>query len=75
MIDFVEGTRPDFAARLLAELDRLDRYPRLGYIAGEAQPVPRPVAEAVAEVRRLLSSTGRLRGRPSRRRGLGAAAG
>jgi DUF218 domain len=58
MLDFVEGTRPAFAARLLAELDRLERYPRLGYIAGEPRPVPRPVAEAATEVRRLLDLSG-----------------
>jgi hypothetical protein len=75
LLDFVEGTRPAFAARLLAELDRLDRYPRLGFIAGESHPVPRRVAEAAAEVRRLLSLAGRRRGRPGRRRGSEAAAG
>jgi hypothetical protein len=56
MLEFVEGTRRAFAARLLAELDRLDRYPRLGYIAGEPSPPPRPVTEAAAEVRRLLAA-------------------
>jgi len=87
MLDFVEGTRPAFAARLVAELDRLDRYPRLGYIASQPLPVPRPVAQAAAEVRRLLagrggrewgqgvSEAGRRPGRPARRGGRSAAAG
>jgi hypothetical protein len=59
MLEFVEGTRRAFAARLLAELDRLDRYPRLGYIAGEPSLPPRSVAEAAAEVRRLLGGAAR----------------
>lgn len=58
MPDFAEGTRPAFAARLVAELERLERYPRLGYIAPEPRPVPRRVTRAAAEVRRLLGTVG-----------------
>ena len=58
MLDFVEETRPAFAARLVAELDRLERYPRLGYIAREPLPVPRQAAGAAAEIRRLLGAAG-----------------
>lgn len=87
MLDFVEGTRPAFAARLVAELDRLDRYPQLGYIASQPLPLPAPVARVAAEVRRLLgerggrgwgpevSEAGRRPGRPGRRGGRTAAAG
>jgi hypothetical protein len=51
---FVERPRPAFAARLLAELDRLAHYPALGFTAPEPRPLPAAVAAAAAEVRRLL---------------------
>jgi hypothetical protein len=51
---FVERARPAFAARLLAELERLALYPALGYIAAEPHPLPPAVTEAAAEVRRRL---------------------
>jgi hypothetical protein len=56
MLDFVEGTRSRFAARLVAELERLERYPVLGYIARQPRPTPRRVTEAAAEIRRLLGT-------------------
>ena len=43
------------ASRLLAELDRLDSYAALGFIAPEPPP-PVAVAEAAAGVRRLLGA-------------------
>lgn len=56
MLDFAERSRPAFAARLLAELDRLDTYPALGFIAAEPPP-PVAVVEAAEEVRSLLGSS------------------
>jgi hypothetical protein len=56
VLDFAERSRPAFAARLLAELDRLDSYPALGFVAPEPPP-PVAVAEAAARVRRLLGGT------------------
>ena len=38
--------------------ERLERYPRLGYIAPEPRPVPRRVTRAAAEVHRLLGTVG-----------------
>jgi hypothetical protein len=56
MPDFVERSRPAFAARLVAELDRLTHYPHLGYTAPDPIPAPRRVIEATEEVRRLLGA-------------------
>jgi hypothetical protein len=69
MLDFAERSRPAFAGRLVAELDRLDRYPELGYIASEPPP-PMAVVEAAAQVRRLLGTAD---GPPQRRETSGLA--
>ena len=56
MPDFVERSRPAFAARLVAELERLEGYALLGYIARQPRPIPRRVTEAASEIRRLLAT-------------------
>jgi hypothetical protein len=56
LLDFAERSRAAFAARLLAELDRLDSYPALGFTAPEPPP-PDAVAEQAAKVRRLLGAS------------------
>jgi uncharacterized SAM-binding protein YcdF (DUF218 family) len=54
-LQFAERSRAAFAARLLGELDRLERYPAVGFIAAEPPPPP-AVSEAAARVRRLLAA-------------------
>lgn len=53
ILGFLDRSRQDFAARLLAELERLDDYAEQGFLV--RQPVPQPVLDAASELRTLLS--------------------
>jgi hypothetical protein len=86
LLQFAERSRAAFAARLLGELDRLERYPALGFVAPQPPPPP-AVAVAATRVRHLLaaapeglrdqrawlSGPGRPRGEAGRRRRSSAA--